>query len=410
VPVAVVMGFALARRIVGSRNPAVADALTIGFVVAIAATFALAAWTMAETGPRLMRLPLARLAVGIGSVAILAALADRQPTLGLFLAFAMVGAVVWLAGSDEGERYLGLMVAAASLVGAGVELVVVSDRVNTIFKFYNQLWVLLALSGAALVVKMVVTARWDGDVAGAWTGRPSVLGVVQSPSAPARDLGRSERTVEREALLPAPTAWSRVGLAVAATVVAASLFYPYLATSPRLHQRFVDHLGSGTLNALDWMNYGTLPADAGEVTFKGDRAAIDWLNREVQGTPVIAEASIGGYRGNGSRISIATGLPTVIGWEYHESQQRYADPLPGRVDDVRRLYDSSDPAQKLAILNEYGVRYVVVGDVERLSRVDGRPYASAAGIAAFDQMVGESLEIAFSQDGTTIYRVGPAIP
>jgi uncharacterized membrane protein len=257
---------------------------------------------------------------------------------------------------------------------------------------------------------MAVAAGLGGNAGSLWRGESAVLGVVQSSSAAARGMERTgrRRADEHEAILPAPAAWSRVGLAVGAAVVSASLFYPYLAISPRLHQRFVDHLGSRTLNALDWMEYGTLPTEAGPVRFKGDRAAIDWLNEHVAGTPVIAEASIGGYRGNGSRISIATGLPTVIGWEYHESQQRYPDTLPERVADVRRLYDTTDPAEKLAILHRYGVRYVVVGDVERLSQVGGRAYASPEGIAAFDAMVGQSLEIAFSQDGTTIYRVGTA--
>ena len=40
-------------------------------------------------------------------------------------------------------------------------------------------------------------------------------------------------------------------------------------------------------------------------------------------------------RCNGSRISAATGLPTIIGWERYQQQQRYPDTLPARVQDVR---------------------------------------------------------------------------
>jgi uncharacterized membrane protein len=85
--------------------------------------------------------------------------------------------------------------------------------------------------------------------------------------------------------------------------------------------------------------------------------------------------------------------------------------LPQRVNDVRTLYTSPDPAEKLAILRKYDVRYVIVGDLERLYPVadnDCTPQGSAAGIAAFDAMVGTSLEPVFDQDGTTIYRVVPA--
>ena len=91
--------------------------------------------------------------------------------------------------------------------------------------------------------------------------------------------------------------------------MSAGFMYPLTSTKPRLEERFTTSLGSGTLNALDWMNYGTLQSPAGKViSFKDDLAAIDWFNEHVAGSPVIAEASIGPYRGNGSRFAIATGL------------------------------------------------------------------------------------------------------
>jgi uncharacterized membrane protein len=62
---------------------------------------------------------------------------------------------------------------------------------------------------------------------------------------------------------------------------------------------------------------------------------------------------------------------------------------------------------KLAILRQYNVQYVVVGDVERYSYVGNEQYATPEGIAAFDAMVGTSLEIAFQSGTTTIYRVLP---
>ena len=138
--------------------------------------------------------------------------------------------------------------------------------------------------------------------------------------------------------------------------------------------------------------------------------AIDWLFQNVTGTPVIAEASIGPYRCNGSRISAATGLPTIIGWERHQQQQRYPETLPERVRDVRTLYNSPDPREKEAILRRYNVAYVVVGDLERLYPIadnECTPTGSAEGIAAFGAMLGATLEIAHSAVGTTIYRVLP---
>jgi uncharacterized membrane protein len=162
------------------------------------------------------------------------------------------------------------------------------------------------------------------------------------------------------------------------------------------------------------MRSGTVPVigdpSESEISFDGDAAAIDWFFANVEGTPVVAEASIGPYRCNGSRISSATGLPTIIGWERHEQQQRYPDTLPGRVSDVRTLYTSTDLDEKATMLRRYNVEYVVVGDLERLyprANNECTPTGSEEGIAAFDAMLGTTLEIAHSAQGTTIYRVLP---
>ena len=104
---------------------------------------------------------------------------------------------------------------------------------------------------------------------------------------------------------------------------------------------------------------------ANALNFQDDLAAINWFNTNVHGTPVIAEASVGIYRCDGSRFSISTGLPTIIGWDYHESQQRDNPDLSTRVGDVHTLYDTPDGDRKLSILRQYDVRYVVVGSIER---------------------------------------------
>ncbi len=150
-----------------------------------------------------------------------------------------------------------------------------------------------------------------------------------------------------------------------------------------------------------------------QIAYAGDADAIAWFFANVSGSPVVAEASIGPYRCNGSRISAATGLPTIIGWERHEQQQRYPETLPARVADVRTLYTSPDIDEKASILRRYNVEYVVVGDLERVYPVANNectPSGSQAGIEAFDAMVGTTLEVAHASRGTTIYRVLPVRP
>jgi YYY domain-containing protein len=415
-----------------------ADSLTAAIIIVSAFILATAAWsaTSNREGQEVSTLAKVIAAAGFVLPALLA-VTDHQ-VIGFSLAFAAAGVVIWLVAATIALRFVGAMVAAASLVTAGVEIVFVVDdlafdptwwRMNTVFKFYNEVWVLLAISAAALVTLLIDRAFPPGQpsfLVGSWNG-PAPIGIIYGPTGPEAEAAVTEP--EAEAVIAAPeaeadsvpsiqeeiqhrsiSAWALTSLILTAAVILASLFYPLLATRPRLEQRFTDSLGSGTLNALDWMNYATLDSADGDITFKGDLDAINWFNEEIAGSPVIAEASIGPYRGNGSRISIHTGLPTIIGWKRHEEQQRYREGLNEREQDVRTLYDSSDPATKMEIIRKYGVEYVVLGDVERKTEFQGEPYASPEGLAAFDQMVGDQLDIAFQSNGTTVYKVRPPAP
>ena len=57
------------------------------------------------------------------------------------------------------------------------------------------------------------------------------------------------------------------------------------------------------------------------------------------------------------------GNPAVVGWDFHERQQRGDDGglVTNRVADVQQAYATADPSEAYEILERYGVRYVVVG-------------------------------------------------
>lgn len=392
-------------------------ALTGAIVILATVLLAVTAWISTEEARRWTFSLVAKACGVLAALGALVALGTERPVLAIALAFAGPAVTLWLAADRRSLAFVGALIAAASLVVAGAEVVYVVDdlaggpsyRMNTIFKFYNQVWILLAV-GAASLAALMIDRVWS-------TGRLRMSRAGPMPMAPVGFIARLSPITLRSA--PAPNAavhraglldqWAAAGTALTAMIIVISLFYSVFATLPRLEQRFTDELGSGTLNALDWMNYGTIANARGEtIAFAGDRAAIDWLNEHVAGSPVIAEASIGPYRGNGSRVSIATGLPTILGWKRHEYQQRYPEGIEQRERDVRELYDSPDPAAKERILRRYRVEYIVVGDVERHSLVnESIPYASVAGIAALQAMVGTTLAIAFEAEDTTIYRVLP---
>lgn len=394
-PVIAVGGGAAGALMLGSGSASLAMLGTFVLVAALAgpplaASFAAAARRGQPRNRHAWVIP--ALVIAAGVVALASVIVGRS-VFGLAFALGASAAIGWLVLERRADRYVCLLLAAGFFTTAGVEVLVVADdligspwyRMNTVFKFYNQVWVLLALSAASLVALMV-RESWR---------RPAPTAIA-IPT------------------LSVQASWARAGLALASVAALASLAYPALATGPRLALQFTPGTPSGSLDALAWMEDGVVPVtghpEFAEIGYAGDKAAIDWLLSNVEGTPVIAEASIGPYRCNGSRISAATGLPTIIGWERHQQQQRYPDTLPARVADVRTLYTSADVEEKEAILRRYNVEYVVVGELERLYPVANNectPTGSPAGIAAFDAMIGTTLEVAHAADGTTIYRVLP---
>ena len=156
---------------------------------------------------------------------------------------------------------------------------------------------------------------------------------------------------------------------------------------------------------------------------KWDAEAIQWLQDNVQGAPVVAEAGSGLFNVPryqwGSRISINTGLPTIIGWDWHQKQQRSI--LPGavvdrRLQDVASLYRTVDQRAAQDILDRYNVKYIVVGPLERAiyalegahADVVADPAYTPPGLAKFEQMAAEgALKVVFQNEGTKIYEVIP---
>ena len=357
--------------------------------------------------------------IGIGGAVIAAAtiltVSDRS-VLALSLTFLTAGAALWLVGESRPLRFVGSLVAAGAGVFGGLEVVYLADnlnnseweRMNSIFKFYNQIWILFAIAAAALLGRAINDSGWGSSL-----DHSRRLGILAGPPIPSPvdqpfptiEQALSARRIEHGEIR---RRWSRSTSVVGAAVIAISLVYPIVATGPRLAQRFEERPGIGTLDGYAWMDQGTLRSELGDtITFAGDRRVIDWFNEEVPGTPVILEASFGPYRGNSSRISINTGLPTVLGWDNHETQQRYLPGIGERSADVRELYSTTDVNVKRDLLAKYRVAYVVIGDVERYTTPgdSGEYWADPAGITALEAMVGTDLELAFDGGATKVYRV-----
>ncbi len=319
------------------------------------------------------------------------------------------------AGATARWYFLGLVGLAAAL-SVVVEFIVLAgdiSRMNTVFKFYLQVWQIWAVAAAAGLpflafpilgkIQAVFSKHWKnrGSPANHPGLRPPLLEKEGSPA------GAGFQTLEKSTALfpnigkpgaamqttPAcghPSLKRRGALrsrfpilgkiARAAVLVleigaplavlalwASGLLYPIKAIPARWQDRFRPEQGRG-LDGQAFMRDATCQEEGEAFALLWDLAAIRWLQDNVTGTPVIVEAHLPEYRW-GSRVSIHTGLPTIIGWNWHERQQRAG--LPGgaveaRVDDVRRIYSEPDPAAIRPLLDRYGAEYVYLGPLERI--------------------------------------------
>ncbi|MEE3013733.1 MAG: DUF2298 domain-containing protein, partial [Chloroflexota bacterium] len=246
----------------------------------------------------------------------------------------LVGIVVGkvLTSKDENRAYEAvplLLVGLALFIGIGVDLVRVEGdigRMNTVFKYYLEIWVLLSVASAYML-------WWLGTSGFLRTG----LGVG-----------------------------SWIWVVLLAVLLSSSLVYTILGSQARLSDRFND--GPFTLNGMAYMSEAIHQEQEQPIELKWDQEAIRWLQDNVTGSPVILEAHLSQYHW-GARFAIYTGLPTVIGWPWHQIQQRtdYSFAIDDRVQDVREIYETADDKRALELLRQYRIKYAVVGDLERIT-------------------------------------------
>ncbi len=266
-------------------------------------------------------------------------------------------------------------------VALGVELIYVRDfldggsyeRMNTVFKFYYQVWVCFALGGALAFAQLAPRAlgamRWLGGVAAADTAdtadtKPATVApapVVADPSDPFQ-LYAGVRYARAALAGPILRAALR-GLWVIAFValLSGSLVFLVEGTAARLNDPAV-------WAALQPPPGGVQPQGLsldGMAYMRGwfpyDYAAIQWMNTHISGMPTIMVAATGPYA---VHVSDYTGLPSVL-VTGHEYEQRYASEVTARQGDVSTFFTTGDPQLALGILHQYGVRYLYIGPTER---------------------------------------------
>ncbi len=142
-----------------------------------------------------------------------------------------------------------------------------------------------------------------------------------------------------------------------------------------------------------------------------DWAAIQWLRAHKTPTqdgmpPVILEAPGTSYTYQG-RISAFSGFPAVLGWAVHESQWRGNYTEQGkREPDIATIYTTKDGKTALELLKKWHVQYVIVGTTEQdYIRKQCSDPASTCNLSSALRKFGTTLTPVFQQGETTIYEV-----
>ncbi len=258
-------------------------------------------------------------------------LIDHVKIAWLVLPLAAWALVLMLKPSQsDAKRFVLFMIGTALVLTLVVEIIVLRgdiERMNTVFKFYLQAWVLLGISSAAALPWLLpeMRQRWNANARSIWQALCIVL-------------------------------------------VGSAAMYPLFAATEKIDDRMTKWVPP-TLNGMTYMkyaNYFDYNVDA-NLELSQDYQAIRWMQENVIGSPVIVEANTVEYRW-GSRYSIYTGLPSVVGWNWHQRQQRTVTPsewVTERVDDVANFYLTSNQKTVSEFIETYDVQYIIVGQYER---------------------------------------------
>ena len=241
------------------------------------------------------------LAAGVTIVGL--AIGSSAAALGL--AAAVLFTALAIRTSDRLTRLMWALAALAMVAVAACEPFTLIDRMNTLFKIYNGVWVLLA---AALAVMLLRERGWRRRILVAVWAPLQLVAMVNLP------LGIAQGWLQPRISSPRPTLDGQAFL-----------------------------------------------ADADPQTWFLVRA----LHGVAEADDVVAEAAKIAYAAY-TRIAMHTGQPTVVGWPWH-LQQRGQSPVEvdARYRDLEFLYGGADPLGRRELLDRFRVVWVVLGDLER---------------------------------------------
>jgi uncharacterized membrane protein len=303
----------------------------------------------------------ALIALGVVLSLVLAALLVLKVSIAV-IAFPLAAAALFLLVTTENDakRLAYFMIGTGLLLTIVVELVyLVGDvgRMNVVFKLYHQAWMLQTLPlGLAAVVLLERVENWQPR-------------------------------------------WQHAFQIPLFFLLFISLLFPTLASLDKMSDRMSEQ-APRTLDGMKYMESSFYHSNGLDMDLGRDYRAIQWMQDHVEGSPVIVEAQTYEYAW-GNRFTIYTGLPSVVGWNYHQRQQRAImrdNQVQERVDELNLFYNSTDREFVSDYIRRYDVQYIIVGQQELAMY-------STAGLIKFTQWDGELWDAVYRQEGTAIYKV-----
>jgi len=263
-------------------------------------------------------------------------------------------------GQSDGKRLILFMIGTALALTLAVELIYLKGdigRMNVVFKFYMQAWVLFALSTGMCINWLLKSLRhWH-----VWT-----LFI-----------------------------WELIFFGL----ICAAAMFPLLGAIDKIRDRMTSD-APHTLDGMTYMEYSKYYDMGLEMDLSQDYWAIRWMQDNIQGSPVILEGQAYEYRW-GNRYTIYTGLPGVVGWNWHQRQQRAilrSNIVQERVDEVGEFYLTEDRMFVEQFLEQYEVSYIVFGQLERA-------FFPGPGLDKFEIWDGVLWDEVFRYEDTVIYEV-----
>ena len=262
---------------------------------------------------------------------------------------------------SDSKRFVLFLIGTALFISVLVEVVVVRGdigRANTIFKFYLQAWLMLAVcAGAAIAWTLPAFFTW----------------------------------------LPGWRVFSQTMLAL---LIGSAAMFTVTGAAGKIRDRWIVE-SPRTLDAMTFMEYAHYDDFGQRLDLSEDYRAIRWMQENAQGSPVIVEANCPEYRWC-TRFTIYTGLPGVVGWNFHQRQQRAFTStwVEARVAEVGNFYNSVDIDYTRNFLKTYDVKYIIVGQLERAEY-------TPEGISKFGQYDGKYWKSVYRDGKTAVYEVLP---